>query len=232
MRHGVAYPSATACSHGWRSLTMEMELTSRGAPLWPAIIAPRWGAAARSSFPALGCGTFVGALAVRIRHILGLLVLPAPAMAQAPVTSPASAPLEYTVVAAAFDALRSVGTPLPGPHSPFCARFTGWTQREAPDLGRLPLVKGPVLDRAACPPTYATWVRVIDSTGRDVTPTAPPGHIEPYAAEVWPPVLLAPGIMVVRMQVSRKLETWVVHCEVSVPDPRNTYCGTLLRLVH
>jgi hypothetical protein len=34
------------------------------------------------------------------------------------------------------------------------------------------------------------------------------------------------------MRITRKLETRVVHCEVSVPDTRNTYCGTLLHMVH
>ena len=45
-------------------------------------------------------------------------------------------------------------------------------------------------------------------------------------------MLIAPDVMVVRMQVSRKLETRVIHCEVSVTNARNAQCGTILHLVH
>jgi len=170
---------------------------------------------------------------VRVSLLLAVASASSTAFAQAP-SGPggAGAALERAALAAAFDALRSVGTPLPGPHAPFCVSFSEWTPEDAPDLGRLPVRKGPVLDQTDCPRSYASWVRVVDSVGRDMTPAPPPGHIEPYEARVGRPVLLAPGIMVVRMHISRNLKTRVVHCEVAVPDTRNTYCGTLLQLVH
>jgi hypothetical protein len=169
---------------------------------------------------------------MRVSLILAFTSLSSAAVAQAPGPGTADPALGRTVLAAAFDALRSVGTPLPGPHAPFCASFSDWTDGDVPDLGRLPLRKGPVLDRTECPRSYASWVRVVDSAGRDITPAPPSGHIEPYEARVWRPVLLSPGIMVVRMHITRNLETRVVHCEVSVPDTRNAYCGVLLHLMH
>lgn len=140
--------------------------------------------------------------------------------------------LEDSVLASAFDAIRSIGSPLPGALAPMCIRFTGWKPTEVPDLRRLPVAKGPLLGRGECPRTYASWVRVIDSAGRDITPTPPPGHVDPHEVEVWRPVPVTPDRMLVRMQVSRKLESRVIYCEVSVPNARSAQCGTILHLVH
>jgi hypothetical protein len=170
---------------------------------------------------------------MRISLVLACTSISSAAFAQAP-SGPrvADTTLERAVLAAALDALRSVGTPLPGPYAPFCVRFSDRALADTPNLGQLPLKEGPVLHQTDCPRSYASWVRVVDSAGRDITPAPPPGHVEPYEASVWRPVLLSPGIMVVRMHITRRLETRIVHCEVSVPDTRNAYCGTLLQMVH
>lgn len=172
------------------------------------------------------------ATAMRLSLLLCLAMIAPPAAAQARPARRVDPPtLEERVLAAVFDALRSFGTPLPGTSPPFCVRFNDRSFARAPDLSRLPVGKGPVLGRTECPQTYASWIRVVDSTGRDITPSPPPGHIDPYTVEIWRPVLLAPGIMVVRMLVSRS-ESWLIHCEVSVPDTRNATCGTIHHLIH
>ena len=166
--------------------------------------------------------------------ILAILVgFPGVATAQVPYGVRTVTPtLEDTVLALAFDAIRSIGSPLPGTSVPMCIRFTGWKPAGVPDLRRLPVAKGPLLGRGECPRTYASWVRVIDSAGGDITPTPPRGHVDPHEVEVWRPVPVTPDRMLVRMQVSRNLESRVIYCEVSVASARTAHCGTLLHLVH
>lgn len=81
-------------------------------------------------------------------------------------------------------------------------------------------------------PTFDAFLRVIDSAGRDITPTPPPGHVDPHEVEVWRPVPVTPDRMLVRMEVSRKLKSRVIYCEVSVANARSAQCETILHLVH
>ena len=140
---------------------------------------------------------------------------------------------EVAALARALDAIRSIGTPLPAAGAaPFCVRFSGWKPRNVPPPQALPVTKGRLLDRSECPRTYATWVRVVDSAGRDITPTPPPGHVDPFEVEAWRPVLIMPEVVVVRMVVSRGLESWLIHCEVSIASTGTAQCGTIHHLLH
>jgi hypothetical protein len=123
-------------------------------------------------------------------------------------------------------ALRGIEWDLNMP-APYCLSLQSGDSRTEPDdawLSRLTL-KHQVLTERACPPTYGSMVRAVDSLGRDVGPDRPPGYIDPYHVEVTPPVAITEERAVVRLQATQGALGWLLYCEVAIAAPRTATCG-------
>jgi hypothetical protein len=111
--------------------------------------------------------------------------------------------------------------------APYCLIFEGPNKRVEPDsqwLARLNL-RHQVLPRRACPPTYSSMIRLVDSLGRDVGATRPAGYIDPYHIEITPPVAITRDRAVVRFQANHGTRGWLFYCEVVIAAPHTATCG-------
>src|SRR3954463_7248222 len=112
--------------------------------------------------------------------------------------------------------------------APYCLSFQaaggGRTEPDNPQLAGLAL-KHQVLPDRACPPTYSSMIRVVDSLGRDVGRTRPAGYIDPYHLAITPPVAISEERAVVRVEASQGTRGWLLYCEVLIAAPHTATCG-------
>jgi hypothetical protein len=134
-----------------------------------------------------------------------------------------STALEQAVVGSALQGLEwHLNMP-----APYCLVFHGPNGRAEPDfewLGRL-ILKHQVLPQRACPPTYGSMVRAVDSLGRDVGPARPVGYVDPYHVEITPPVAITRELTVVRFEATQGTRGWLLYCEVVLAAPHTATCG-------
>jgi hypothetical protein len=123
-------------------------------------------------------------------------------------------------------ALRGIERHLNMP-APYCLSIQSGDSRTEPDgawLSRITL-EHQVLAERACPLTYGSMVRMVDSLGRDVGPVRPPEYIDPYHVQITPPVAITRERAVVRLQASQGTHGWLLYCEVNIAAPQAATCG-------
>jgi hypothetical protein len=166
---------------------------------------------------------------LRLFLILGLLDLAACAhqgsRAQVPSPQPLPPALERTALAAALDGL-TWRLPLP---VPFCVTLERDGKRSEPDSSWLVSLgsQRTLLPHRACPKTYGSMVRTVDSLGRPVDPQPPGGYIDPYKLTVVGPVAVASDRAAVRILASQGTRFWLIYCDVPLPARRFASCGAV-----
>jgi hypothetical protein len=161
------------------------------------------------------------------RAVIGVLVLTSCGARGSPESIRPAVPLPPALVETVLEsALRGLEWHLNLP-APYCLIFEArdsWREPDAAFLGRLDL-KHPVLPRHACPATYGSMVRLVDSLGRDIGPRRPAGYIDPYHIQITPPVALTETLAVVRLEATQGTRGWLFYCEVAIPQPAAATCG-------
>jgi hypothetical protein len=111
--------------------------------------------------------------------------------------------------------------------TPYCLSFQARDARIEPDAAWLAglALKHQVLPDRACPPTYSSMIRVVDSLGRDVGQNRPAGYIDPYHVAVTPPVAITEERAVVRVEATQGTRGWLLYCEVLIASPHTATCG-------
>lgn len=141
--------------------------------------------------------------------------------------SPQSLPsaLQRRVLGAALEGL---AWPLSMP-VPYCVSIDRDGKVTEPDSTYLASLgaKRTLLPHQACPPTYGSMVRVVDSLGRSVGPQRPSGYIDPYQLTVAGPVLVTSDRAVVRIQAWQGTRFWLFYCEVYLPGEPFASCGAV-----
>lgn len=138
----------------------------------------------------------------------------------------ALSPIQERVVIAA--ALAGVRGRLPLP-APYCVVFQRDGKRSEPDsawLASLDTARA-LLPRRACPRTYASMVRLVDSLGNPIGPQRPLGYVDPYQLTVTAPVRVDPERAAVRVLAWQGTQFWLIYCEVYLVGGRAGSCGTL-----
>jgi hypothetical protein len=144
-----------------------------------------------------------------------------------PEVRPQSLPveLEQRVLSAAFSDL---GRKLPLP-VPYCVVIERARNIAAPDSTYLAGIRTQrqLLPRSACPPTYGSMVRYVDSAGQPIGPQRPPGYIDPYDLTVAAPVPVTPRLAAVRIHAWQGPHFWVIYCDVAVAEGGFARCGVV-----
>jgi hypothetical protein len=171
---------------------------------------------------------------LRVAHaVLGLLLLTSCGARAKPDSMRQPTPLAPSLADTVLEsALRGLEWHLNLP-APYCLLFEvgdTWREPDTAFLGRLTL-EHPVLPHRACPRTYGSMVRAVDSLGRDIGPKRPAGYVDPYHIRITPPVALNEKRAVVRLEASQGTRGWLFYCEVAVAEPTRATCGPTVEWV-
>jgi hypothetical protein len=113
--------------------------------------------------------------------------------------------------------------------APYCVvieRDGKWSEPDSAWLASLDTARA-LLPRRACPRTYASMVRLVDSLGNPIGPQRPPGYVDPYQLTVTAPVRVDPERAAVRVLAWQGTQFWLIYCEVYLVGGRAGSCGTL-----
>jgi hypothetical protein len=171
---------------------------------------------------------------VRLYHgVIGLCVLSsacAPTRAGTGSLSPAPSLPPELERAVHVAALRSARFFLNLP-TPFCIALERAPARRdpEPELLRALELQPPAVPMSRCPPTYGSWIQMVDSAGHPVGPKAPPGYIDPYHLAVSAAVPIVRNLVAVRIDATQGTGFWILYCEAVPKPPVQASCGVTMR---
>jgi hypothetical protein len=139
---------------------------------------------------------------------------------------PLPSTLERQALGTAFDAL---GWRLSLP-VPYCVLIDRGGKTSEPDSTYLAGLgtQRALLPHRACPRTYGSMIRAVDSLGRPLGPQRPSGYIDPYQLTVAAPVLVTPDRAAVRIDAWQGAHFWLIYCDVYLLGERSASCGTVM----